>query len=282
MKLALGTVQFGMNYGINNQDGSPNDKNISNILNFAFKNGIQTLDTAIAYGNSQKRLGKISKNDFQIISKFSGVYNFRDLENELLKSLSVLKINTIYGFMFHNADELIENPKMWNSLEKLKASNKIKKIGFSIYNAKQLNTILDLGFIPDIVQLPYSILDRRLENSLIKLKMNNVEVHVRSVFLQGLFFKDVNNLPKNLLPLRSDLNKLHSICKSNNIKMSTLALNFVKQNKNIDKIVIGADSTDQIIENIESMNYNLSEDIIKLVYKINVVEKKLLNPVNWN
>ena len=134
MKLVLGTVQFGMSYGINNQDGSPDDENISNILNFAFKNGIQTLDTAIAYGNSQKRLGEISKNDFQIISKFSGVYNFRDLENELLKSLSVLKINTLYGFMFHNADELIENPKMWNFLEKLKSSNKIKKIGFSIYD----------------------------------------------------------------------------------------------------------------------------------------------------
>ena len=282
MKLALGTVQFGMNYGINNKGGSPSDENISNILNFAFKNGIQTLDTAVAYGNSQKRLGEISKNDFQIISKFSGVYNFRDLEYELLKSLSLLKINMIYGFMFHNADELIENPKMWNFLEKLKASNKIKKIGFSMYNEKQLNTILDLGFIPDIVQLPYSILDRGLENSLIKLKMNNVEVHVRSVFLQGLYFKDVNDLPKNLLPLQSNLNKLHLICKSNNIKMSTLALNFVKQNKNIDKIVIGADSTEQIIENVKSMNYDLSQDIIKLVYKINVVEKKLLNPVNWN
>tara|TARA_B100001059_G_C17769003_1_gene547292 strand:+ start:637 stop:1485 length:849 start_codon:yes stop_codon:yes gene_type:complete len=282
MKLALGTVQFGMNYGINNQVGSPSDKNIYNILNFAFKNGIKTLDTAVAYGNSQKRLGEILKNEFQIISKFSGVYNFRDLENELLKSLSLLKINLIYGFMFHNADELIENPKMWNFLKKLKASNKIKKIGFSIYNEKQLNTILDLGIIPDIVQLPYSILDRRLENSLIKLKLNNVEVHVRSVFLQGLYFKDVNNLPKNLLPLRSNLKKMHGICKSNNIKMSTLALNFVKQNKNIDKIVIGADSPEQIIENIESMNYNLSQDIIKLLYKINVVEKKLLNPVNWN
>ena len=281
-KLALGTVQFGMNYGINNQVGSPSDENISSILNFAFKNGIQTLDTAVAYGNSQKRLGEISKNDFQIISKFSRVFNFNDLENELLKSLSLLKINTIYGFMFHNADELIENPKMWNFLVKLKASNKIKKIGFSIYNEKQLNTILDLGFIPDIVQLPYSILDRRLENSLIKLKMNKVEVHVRSVFLQGLYFKDVNNLSKNLQPLRSNLKKIHQICKSNNIKMSTLALNFVKQNKNIDKIVIGADSIEQIIENIESMNYNLSQDIIKLLYKINVVEKKLLNPVNWN
>ena len=130
---------------------------------------------------------------------------------------------------------------------KTKKSNKIKKISFSIFNEKQLNTMLDLGFIPDIVQLLYSILDRRLENSLIKLKLNKAEVHVYSVFLQGLYFKDVNNLSKYLQPLRSNLKKLHGFCKSNNIKMSTLALNFAKQNKNIDKIVIGANSTEQII-----------------------------------
>ena len=112
--------------------------------------------------------------------------------------------------------------------------------------------------------------------------MNKVEVHVRSVFLQGLYFKDPNSLPNCLLPLRPYLKKIHRICEFNNINISSLALNFVKQNKNIDKIVIGADTTEQIVENVKSMNYNLTEDIIKLVYKINVVEKKLLNPVNWN
>ena len=107
--------------------------------------------------------------------------------------------------------------------------------------------MIGLGFIPDIVQLLYSILDRRLENSFIKLKLNKVEVHVRFIFLPGLYFKDVNNLSKYLQPLRSNLKKLHGFCKSNNIKMSLLALNFVKQNKNVDKIVIGTNSTEQII-----------------------------------
>ena len=109
-KLALGTVQFGMNYGINNSMGVPEDKDVSSILDYAHKNGINTLDTAIAYGNSEERLGKLSKNNFQIISKFSGIYNFSDLKNELLKSLSHLRIKKLYGFMFHNANDLIENP----------------------------------------------------------------------------------------------------------------------------------------------------------------------------
>ena len=151
-----------------------------------------------------------------------------------------------------------------------------------IYNEKELNEILNLGFIPDLVQLPYSILDRRLEDSLIKLNNLDVEIHVRSVFLQGLYFKDLNNLPETLLPLRPYLRKLHKICNVNKIKMSSLALNFVKQNKNIDKIVIGSDSVCQLNENISAMRYNLDSDIIKSIHEINVLEKELLNPINWN
>jgi aryl-alcohol dehydrogenase-like predicted oxidoreductase len=281
-KLALGTVQFGINYGINNSMGVPDDKEVKSILDYAYKNGVNTLDTAIAYGNSEERLGELAKKNFQIISKFSGIYNWRDLENELSKSLSNLRRDKIYGFIFHKAIDLIENPKMWSYLEKLKSLKKIKKIGFSIYNEKELNEILNLGFIPDLVQLPYSILDRRLEDSLIKLNNLDVEIHVRSVFLQGLYFKDLNNLPDTLLPLRPYLRKLHEICNSYKIKMSLLALNFIKQNKNIDKIVIGSDSVCQLNENISAMGYNLDSDIIKSIHEINVVEKELLNPINWN
>ena len=281
-KLALGTVQFGTNYGINNSVGIPNDKEITSILDYAYKNGINTLDTAIAYGKSEERLGKLMKNNFQIISKFSGIYNFKDLENELLKSLSNLRMDNIYGFIFHNAYDLIENPKMWSYLERLKSLKKIKKIGFSIYNEKELNEILNIGFIPDLVQLPYSILDRRFEKSLIKLKQLGVEIHVRSVFLQGLYFREINSIPKKLNYLKPFLEKLHEICKINNISMSSLALNFIKQNKNIDKLVIGLDSVSQLKENISAMRYNLDSDIIKSIHEINVVEKELLNPINWN
>ena len=281
-KLALGTVQFGTNYGINNSVGIPNDKEITSILDYAYKNGINTLDTAIAYGKSEERLGKLMKNNFQIISKFSGIYNFKDLENELLKSLSNLRMDNIYGFIFHNAYDLIENPKMWSYLERLKSLKKIKKIGFSIYNEKELNEILNIGFIPDLVQLPYSILDRRFEKSLIKLKQLGVEIHVRSVFLQGLYFREINSIPKKLNYLKPFLEKLHEICKINNISMSSLALNFIKQNKNIDKLVIGLDSVSQLKENISVMRYNLEPDLIKLVKEINVKEKELLNPINWN
>ena len=105
---------------------------------------------------------------------------------------------------------------------------------------------------------------------------------MRSVFLQGLYFKKINSIPKKLKPLKPYLEKLYEICYSNNISISSLALTFVKQNKNIDKIVIGSDSVAQLKENISVMRYNLEPNIIKLVQEINVKEKELLNPVNWN
>lgn len=282
MKLALGTVQFGINYGINNKLGIPSDNDVSEILKCAYKKGIKTLDTAISYGNSEERIGKCSSNKFKIISKFSSVDSLTQLEHELDKSLSNLKTNKLYGFIYHNANDLINKPYTWQFLMKLKLSNKIEKIGFSIYSEDQLNKLFDIGFIPDLVQLPYSILDRRMENSIIKLKKYNIETHVRSVFLQGLYFKSINSIPKKLNCLKPYLKRLNSICLNNNISMSSLALNFVKQNKYVDKIVIGAESIKQLKENIDCLTFNLDKKIMELIYNINVEEKELLNPVNWN
>lgn len=282
MKLALGTVQFGINYGINNKLGIPSDNDISEILKYAYENGIKTLDTAISYGNSEERIGKCSKNKFKIISKFSSIDSLAQLESELEKSLFNLKTNKLFGFIYHNANDLINKPYTWQFLMKLKHSQKIEKIGFSIYSEDQLNKLFDLGFIPDLVQLPYSILDRRMENSLIKLKKYGIETHTRSVFLQGLYFKSTHNIPKKLKTLKPYLKRLNSICLNNNISMSSLALNFVNQNKYVDKIVIGAESIEQLKENIDCIDSNLDINILELISHINVKEKELLNPVNWN
>ena len=136
--------------------------------------------------------------------------------------------------------------------------------------------MFNLGFIPD-VQLPYSILDRRMENSLVKLKKYGVETHTRSVFLQGLYFKSTHNIPKKLKTLKPYLKRLNSICLNNNISMSSLALNFVNQNKYVDKIVIGAESIEQLKENIDCIDSNLDINILELISHINVKEKELLN-----
>lgn len=282
MKLAIGTVQFGLNYGINNKNGIPSDLDISEILDISLKNNINYLDTSISYGNSEERISKLASNKFKIITKSNNVKSSEELTLSILSSLSTLETESMYGFLFHNADNLIDNHDLWNILVKFKNEKKVNKIGYSIYETKQIDYLLDNGFIPDIIQLPYSLLDRKFEKYFMKLKKLGTEIHIRSVFLQGLYFMNNKLLPQKLLPLKKYLDNIESICDEFNISIGELALNFVYENKFIDKIIIGVDSSTQLNQNIQMIKkWNNKNDINKLISKITVKEQHLLSPVNW-
>lgn len=282
MKLAIGTVQFGINYGINNKNGIPSDIDVSKIFDLSIKNNINYLDTSISYGNSEERISKLANNKFKIITKSNNVKSSEELTSSILTSLSSLKIESVYGFLFHNADNLIDNHDLWSTLVKFKNEKKVNKIGYSLYDTKQIDYLLDKGFIPDIVQLPYSLLDRKFEKYFIKLKKLGTEIHVRSVFLQGLYFMNNKRLPQKLFPLKKYLDNIESICNEFNVSIGELALNFVYENKFIDKIIVGVDSPNQLNQNINIIkNWNSNKSINKLVSKITVKEQYLLSPVNW-
>ena len=282
MKLALGTVQFGLNYGINNKNGIPSDFDISEILDLSIKNNIKYLDTSISYGNSEERISKLANNKFNIITKSNNVKSSEELTSSILSSLSSLKTESVYGFLFHNADNLIDNHELWSTLVKFKNEKKVNKIGYSIYETKQIDYLLDKGFIPDIIQLPYSLLDRKFEKYFMKLKKLGTEIHVRSVFLQGLYFMNNKQLPQKLLPIKKYLDNIESICDEFNFSIGELALNFVYENKFIDKIIIGVDSSNQLRQNIKMIkNWKSNNNINRLINKINVKEEHLLSPVNW-
>ena len=282
MKLAIGTVQFGINYGINNKNGIPSDFDISEIFDLSIKNNIKYLDTSISYGNSEERISKLANNKFNIITKSNNVKNSEELSSSILTSLSSLKTESVYGFLFHNSDNLINNHDLWSTLVKFKNEKKVNKIGYSIYDTNQIDYLLDKGFIPDIVQLPYSLLDRKFEKYFMKLKKLGTEIHVRSVFLQGLYFMNNKKLPEKLLPLKKYLEIIDSVCKDLNISIGELALNFVNENKFIDKIIIGVDSSTQLNQNIQMIKkWDNKNDINKLINKIIVKEQDLLSPINW-
>lgn len=282
MKLAIGTVQFGINYGINNKNGIPSDIDVSKIFNLSIKNNINYLDTSISYGNSEERISKLASDKFNIITKSNNVKSSDELTSSFITSLSSLKIESVYGFLFHNADNLIDNHDLWNILVKFKNENKVNKIGYSIYDTKQIDYLLDKGFIPDIIQLPYSILDRKFEKYFMKLKKLGTEIHVRSVFLQGLYFMNKKQLPQKLLPLKKYLININTICDEFNVSIVELALNFVYENKYIDKIIIGVDSSNQLNQNIQMIkNWKSNNNINELINKITVKEQNLLSPINW-
>lgn len=187
-KLVLGTVQLGTKYGISNTQGQTPKKEADEILKFCDDNSILWLDTAREYGNSEEVLGSFAIDNFFIISKFLITDTFPSIKKNLEKSLESLRKKTLYGYLAHDVEQLIQNVSLWNDLKILKNEGVIKKIGYSLYYPYQLEYLLDKKLIPDIVQVPFNLLDNRFEKLFPLLKEMQCEIHVRSPFLQGLFF----------------------------------------------------------------------------------------------
>jgi aryl-alcohol dehydrogenase-like predicted oxidoreductase len=281
-KFALGTVQFGISYGISNDLGIPDDSELRRIFDIAFLNGITVLDTAPAYGNAEERIGVLSENRFKVVTKFVNVANRQALRDTLEQSIKRIKAEQLYAYMAHNSDELISKPDLWDFLRTEREKGRIKKIGYSLYTTDQLEQLLLLEMKPDIVQLPYNLIDRKFENYLPELKSYGTEIHIRSVFLQGLFFMDTESLPEKLQPLKSTLLEIKRLCTENNLTIAQLLLSYVNHHPLINKIVVGVASARQLLENISDIaTEHLSIDLLEQIKMIKVADAELLNPVNW-
>lgn len=279
-KIILGTVQFGLNYGINNITGQVSSQEIKTILSTCKENGITKLDTSAAYGNSEQVLGKFIGNDFDVISKYPR--NNKSVKNTFDNSLKDLGLNHLYGYLIHHFDFYRECPLIWDEISLLKEKKKIKKVGFSIYETGELDFLLDNNIQFDLIQFPYNIFDRDFEPYFCILKERNIEIHIRSVFLQGLLFKDLGTLPEKLHPLKSYLLELNAFCRKQSLSIENVALNYAIHNKYIDGVLIGVDSTEQLINNINSIWDKYPAEISNFANLLNVKEKKLLHPKNWN
>jgi aryl-alcohol dehydrogenase-like predicted oxidoreductase len=284
-KLALGTVQFGLDYGINNKTGQIPKKEVFKILDFASSNEIKLLDTAYNYGNSEKVIGeflKQNRNNFKIISKLPNV-KLEEVEIYFQKTLLNLSISSIYGYLLHDFNLFLENPSVLNKLIDLKKSKKIKKLGFSLYYPKDLEYLIknNIGF--DLVQVPFNIFDQRFAKYFPLLKDKKVEIHIRSVFLQGLFFKDPNTLPKKLIKAKSKLKIVQVLAKKLNVSVSSVCLNFALLNSFIDQAIIGVDKLDDLKENLANLKHRkLVKDIYKELEKLHIIDEQIILPVNWN
>lgn len=279
-KICLGTAQFGMDYGIANKDGRAPKEEVFKILDCAVAKGIKTLDTAHAYGCSEKVLGEFIKKrgqKFDIVSKIT-------MTAHLSESLARLGAKNIYGCLIHNFNDYVEKKNLWKTLKIAKENSIAQKIGFSFYKTQELETVLEEGIKFDIIQAPYNIFDRRFENYFAPLKDKGVEIHTRSIFLQGLFFLKSAELPKNLSSAKKHLELLKKTAKENNISISSLCLNFVLNNSYIDKAVIGVDSLKQLKQNINEISdfrkpafSGISGNLNHL--KLN--DENILLPINW-
>ena len=285
MKLILGTVQFGKKYGINNKIGKISKGEVNNILDFSWKKGIRTLDTAYSYGESEKIIGEFIKkqgeNKFNVISKLpeQGANNIKHYFN---KSLSKLSLKKLYGYLIHDMSAFNKNEHLWSQMLKLKDEGKVEKIGFSLYFPKEFSDALKKGMTPDIVQIPFNVFDQRFMPLFKTMKDNNIEIHVRSVFLQGLVFKKTDRLTEFFDPLKPKLKYLRDLSRSTEVSIASLCLNYASLQKEIDSIIIGIDSLENLKENI--LFGRDAENVYPILDKLSslkVDNEDLIIPINW-
>ena len=276
----MGTVQWGLDYGISNTNGIPTDAELDAIVRIATQNGIDLFDTASQYGNAEARLGNYITKNSSVVSKFSSV-NQSSFENEIQGSLERLNVEQLYGYLFHSPKDLINAPLLWDQMQNLKMKEKVKKIGYSLYSPEELELFLDKNWIPDMVQLPYSLLDRKFEPYFEQLKSLGTEIHIRSVFLQGLYFKSIETLPSTFNDLKSALIELAEIAREFGLTTVELALNFVLKNEYVDYTVIGVEQSNQLKEIISASKIDFSESMAERVKTLSVENPTLLNPFNW-
>lgn len=279
-RYALGTVQFGIDYGLTNTKGKVAKDEVFKILSTALDHGITTLDTASGYGDAEKILGEfkdISK--FQIITKG---FNSEATDQKtvfFLDSLKKLNVDHIYGYLLHRYSDLYRKNSLLPLLNRLKSGQYLKKVGVSLYEPRELEELLLKNMGIDIIQVPLNIFDQRfLKNDLLKrAKDHGLEIHIRSIYLQGLLFSNKENLHPFFFKHIETFNNYYSFLSQNEISPANATACFLKKIEEIDKIIVGVCSVDQLLDLINAKDINLDFDFESLSTK----EPEVIDPLTW-
>jgi aryl-alcohol dehydrogenase-like predicted oxidoreductase len=285
MKIAIGTAQFGLKYGICNQSGRVSAKEVRQILDLASSRGVDTIDTAIGYGESESTLGKVGINGWKVVSKLPeippGCLDVKSwIYDQITNSLNRLNVKSLDTFMLHRPSQLLDEigPLIYQTLQQLKLDGLTKKIGVSIYTPEELPEIFENRHF-DIVQAPFSLLDRRLLLSgwMKKLKSLGVELHVRSIFLQGLLLISPKNRMSKFALWDPVWNEWDKWLKSNQITPLEACIRYALSIGEIDKIVVGVDSLDQLSDILKVNSDKLGQ---LPEWPLNI-DHKLMTPSLW-
>jgi aryl-alcohol dehydrogenase-like predicted oxidoreductase len=283
-KIILGTAQFGMDYGIHNERGRIPKEEVFQILDKAAIEGIETLDTAYAYGESENIIGGFIKSTgkkMRVITKLPacGHSEVRKMVEESLRSLNS---SALEGCLIHNFAHYKEDVGIWDELEGLKREGKVKKIGFSLYHPGELEEIFKEKLKADIVQVPLNIFDRRFSDYLPQTRERGIEVHARSVFLQGLVFEAPQKLGSHFKSIKNTLERLNKISDEASIPLFALCLNFVLQNEFVDHAVVGIDSIGHLDQIVAISNHSVSMNRVNpQLADLRVDDENIILPFNW-
>ena len=286
MRLALGTVQFGLPYGVKNSSGQVSRDDARSILKLASVNGIDTLDTAVAYGDAENCLGEIGVHKFKLVTKLPRLPDdCLDVDDwvqmQMDASLSRLGVKKVYGLLIHHADQLLSiiGSSLYSALLRLKDKGHAQKIGVSIYSPSDLDALLP-RYRFDLCQAPFNLVDRRLYTSgwLQHLKDLGVEIHTRSAFLQGLLLMNESDIPTKFFAW-NDLWRLWQLWLANHGDLAIEAcLAYPLSFPEIDRVIVGVDSPSQLAQIINATNLSLNTELPDLQCE----DELLINPAKWN
>lgn len=284
-RLALGTVQFGMPYGVANTSGRVAEKEAKQIIKFASTMGLDTLDTAISYGESEKSLGLVGIQNWRVVSKLPAMPAecediFGWVATQIHGSLSRLGVERLTGVLLHRPEDLMESRgvELLSALKDLKQKGLVEKIGVSIYSPEQLGPLFDLETF-DIVQAPLSILDRRLVDSgwAAQLQKAGVELHTRSAFLQGLLLMDPESRPKKFDRWGNVWRTWSQWLSVEGLSPLEACLRYPLSQIAVDRVIVGVDSLAQLEEILSAAAGGLSS-----LPEFGNIDTELINPSLWH
>ncbi|MDC1402471.1 aldo/keto reductase [Flavobacteriaceae bacterium] len=277
MKIALGTVQWGMKYGISNKKGIPSDHELDAILLLAREEGINLLDTASGYGSAENRIGVRVSENFRIVTKIGSITSTFSIEQQVKKSLENLNTSTVYGCLFHNVNELLESPFLWEEIQVQKKEGRIEKVGYSLYRPEELEKLLQLNFIPDLIQIPFNLIDQRFEPYFKQLSEMKIEIHVRSIFLQGLLLNFEMMEQDKFLEWSPIWKKYKDWLNETNLTPLEACICHAKHHKEITNIILGVEQLSQLKEIILASKKKSIEAPKAFIS----TDQKLINPLSW-
>lgn len=279
-RIGLGTVQFGLDYGISNPNGKVEFSEVNQLLKYSQKSGVQYLDSALSYGDALDVLGKHSiVEQFKVISKLRPGVQSNEVLQQVRESCDKLKQTSLNGMLVHWFPDYKADPSIYDELQKAKELRLVDKIGVSVYEPGELEFFFEQNHKADFVQLPLNVFDQRFLPYLQELKNNGVETHIRSAFLQGLFFMDPRTLHPHFDAIKNTLIELREMAEEYGLKLNALLLNFLLSIEEIDVVLLGHTQMNQLEANLNAaLNFKPLETDWK---RFEITNDQILLPYLW-
>jgi len=285
LKFGIGTSQYIKNYGLLKK--SINKRNLKNLIEKKSRY-INLIDTAPSYGDSEGVIGKYSDKNFRIVTKFNKIKTknknkkFNELEKEFTRSLKKLQKKKIYAVLFHDIDDinLLKDDEIKKKFKKL-IKKKTLKVGFSSYDINGIEKYLKI-FKFDIIQIPINPfnIDKKRILFLKKIKRKyKIEIHARSLFLQGLGLLEISKIPKKFRLLKKKIIKIDKLIHKYKISRYNFFLSFIKSLKIIDYAIVGM-SNEKDFNSLKNSRLTKIKD--EDIYNFKINNKKLIDPRFWS